>query len=189
MRTVTLILILLTLPGPLRAQGAGESSRARATATGSFMVKGSTIAGADRLFVGGGVALVLGGRLAIGGAGHGLTQNVELEDSGFDLGLGYGGLTLRYLAPLSSRTTLESGFLLGAGHAEVNSLVTQVEVGSDNFTVAEPEVTLTVAPHHRLHIGLSVGYRMVWGVEDLPRVAEEDIRSFTTSFLLRFRGG
>ena len=193
MRFSALLLLLLTLPGPLKAQaGQASSAPSRAEATGTILLKGSKVAGADRLFLGGWAGLVFGNRLAIGGGGLALMENVELVGSesstGFDLGVGYGGLTLRYWLPWSSRVTGELGLLLGAGHAQVRSLVTGTEVGSDNFAVAEPELSLFVTTLPWLHLGASAGYRMAWGVEDLPRVAVDDLRAFTASISLRIGG-
>ena len=103
MRLAVLIL-LLTLPGPIQAQaGSASSAPPRARATGAVLLKGSQVAGTDRLFMGGWAGLVFGDRLAIGGGGLALSKNVELVGSesstGFDLGMGYGGLTVRYWHP------------------------------------------------------------------------------------------
>ena len=168
--------------------GQASSAPSRAEATGTVLLKGSRVAGADRLFLGGWAGLVFGNRLAIGGGGLALMENVELVGTGFDLGMGYGGLTLRYWIPWSSRVTGELGILLGAGHAQVRSLVTGTEVGSDNFGVVEPELSVLITTLPWLHLGASGGYRMAWGVEDLPRVAVNDLRSFTASISLRLGG-
>ena len=192
MRLAVLIL-LLTLPGPIQAQaGSASSAPPRARATGAVLLKGSQVAGTDRLFMGGWAGLVFGDRLAIGGGGLALSKNVELVGSesstGFDLGMGYGGLTVRYWHPWISRVAGEVGLLLGAGHAQVRDRLVGTEVASDNFMVAEPEVALFVTTLPWLHLGTSVGYRMVWGVEDLPRVITEDLRSFTATISLRIGG-
>jgi hypothetical protein len=160
---------------------------------GAFLLKGGEVAGANRAFIGGGIGLYFGERFAIGGAGLALTDNVELEGSesstGFDLGMEYGGLTLQYWLPWTERLTWEAGLLAGAGHAQVRSLITGAEVGADNFGVMEPEIRLSMTTLPWLQVGGSLGYRFVWGVDDLPRVAVEDLRSFSISLNLRLRGG
>jgi hypothetical protein len=193
MRAFTLLLLLLSLPGLLGAQEMGRSPEpTRAEGTAFFLVQGSSLAGARRVFLGGGAGLVFGGRWTIAGTGLTLTENVELAGSGastgFDLKLGYGGLTFRYAHPLASRVDLEGGLLVGAGHAVVGDLITGTEVGSDNFPLMEPEVALSIRLRSWLTIGASGGYRMAWGVEDLPRVSQEDLRSFTGSLHLRVGG-
>lgn len=170
-------------------EGALPSVPPRAKATASLFIKGSDLAGEQRFFLGGGVGLVFGGRLTLGGAGMATTESVELGDSGFNLDMGYGGLTLRYWYPWRSGFTWEAGLLLGAGHANVRSLVTGTEVGSDNFAVMEPELGVSLTPLPWFHIGFSGGYRMAWGVEDLPRVAVDDLRSYTASLTFRVGGG
>ena len=194
MRRPALFILLLLLPGPLRAQEGGDPlTPPRAEATAAFLLKGSQLAGANRIILGGGIGLLVGGRLAIGGAGLATTENVELagleNSTGFDLGMGYGGLTVHYWHPLTQRLTWEAGFLVGAGHAEVRSLVTGTEVGADNFAVVEPELALSLTTLPWLRFGASLGYRMAWGMEDLPRVAVEDLRSFSLALTLRIRGG
>jgi hypothetical protein len=149
MHRLALFVLLVILPGPIGAQeGGGSTPPARTEATGSLLLKGGQVAGANRIFLGGSIGLVFGGRFAIGGAGLALTENVELEGSenstGFDLGMGYGGLTLQYWHPLTQRLTGEAGLLIGAGHAQVRSLITGNEVGADNFAVMEPEIGLSL---------------------------------------------
>lgn len=193
MRLVTLLLLLFSLPGLLRAQEMERSPEpTRAEGTAFFILQGSSLAGVHRLFLGGGAGLVFGGRWTVGGMGLAITENVELAGSGastgFDLKLGYGGVILRYAHPLTPRVDLEGGLLVGAGHAVVGDLITGTEVGSDNFPLMEPEVALSIRLRPWLTIGASGGYRMVWGVEELPRVSREDLRSFTGSLHLRVGG-
>jgi hypothetical protein len=151
-------------------------------------VKGGEVLGARRVFLGGGIGLVFGGRFAIGGAGLALTGNVVESSTGFELGMGYGGLTLQYWHPWIRGLAWEANLLLGAGHAEVRSPLTGNEVGSDNFSVVEPEVGLSLTTLPWLRVGGSLGYRMAWGVEDLPQVAVDDLRSLSLSLTLRVGG-
>jgi hypothetical protein len=193
MRLAVFLGIFLALPGPAGAQVEGADPPAtRVGSSAAILLKAGQIAGADRYFLGGWGGLVFGDHFVLGGGGLALTEDVELPGSefstGFDLGFGYGGLFLRYWDDFSHLLTGEAGLFLGAGHAEVRDRLAGREVGSDNFLVVEPEASLfcTVLPY--LHLGISGGYRMVFGVEDLPRVSADDLQSFTGTLSLRLGG-
>ena len=194
MRGVVVAALLLALPGSLRAQAGPSSANAegRVRSTAAFLVKGSTIADQGRAQIGAWAGLVFGGRFAVGGGGVVLLEEVPLEGSeagtGFSLDLGYGGLFFRFWEPLSERLTGELGLIFGAGNGEVNDQPSGAELGSDNFVVAEPEVSLFFTLLPWLHVGASGGYRMVWGVEDLPQVSEDDLRAATGTISLRLGG-
>ena len=190
---ILLFALLAALPGPLTAQaGPPAPSADRVSATGGVLLKAGEIAGETRLHLGGWGGLMLNRRLAVGGGGAALLNNLELAgsegDSGFVLEFGYGGLFFRYWEPLSGTFTGEAGILLGAGHAEVRDELSRREVGSDNFLVGEGELGLVYTFLPRLHLGLSVGYRLTAGVEDLPRVSAGDLNTFTATLSLRAGG-
>ena len=84
--------------------------------------------------------------------------------------------------------TGEVGLLLGAGHAEVRDQLTGTEVGADNFLVGEPEMSILYTVFPGIHLGVSVGYRLTSGVEDLPRVSSGDLNAFTGTLSLRWGG-
>lgn len=187
--------LLLVLPGALAAQAGPEAPppSVPVTAAVSFLSKWSEVAEKGRLHVGGWGGLVFRGRFMVGGGGFTMLERVGLPaseaSSGFDLRMGYGGLVLEAWRPLGSRGTAGVGLLAGGGHAEVRDRLQGIEVGADNFMVAEPGIHLSYAVVRYAHIGISGGYRLAWGVDDLPRVSAEDLQAPTVTLFLRFGGG
>ena len=194
MRSLVLTALLLALPGTLRAQAGPPpaSEQGRVTSTAAVLVKGSTIAEEGRAQVGGWVGLVFGDRFAVGGGGLVLLKEVALEGTeagtGFSLDLGYGGIFFRFWQPLSPRLTGELGMVLGAGNGKVTDRLSGAEMGSDNFVIAEPEVSIFLTVFPSVHVGISGGYRLAWGVDDLPRVTQDDLRSTTGTLSVRLGG-
>jgi hypothetical protein len=191
--SLLVLAVALALPGSLAGQaGPGPADEQRVSFTATAQVKGGTIAHEARLHMGGWAGLVFGGRLAIGGAGFALLQDVELVSSeagiGFDLGMGYGGLYLAYWQRISTRLWGQLGILAAAGHAEVRDRLVGREVGSENFPVVEPDLSAFFTVHPRVHVGASLGYRMAWGIDRLPTVSAEDMRTTTGTLSLRIGG-
>lgn len=158
----------------------------------SAVSKWSEVAEKSRLHLGGWGGLVFGGRLVLGGGGYAMLRSVELPgseaSSGFNLGMGYGGIYLGYLWPIREKVTGGLSILAGGGHAEVRDQRVGREVGADNFVVAEPGLYLSYAVLPKLHLGASGGYRAVWGVDDLPRVTADELEAPTFSLSLRLGG-
>jgi hypothetical protein len=158
-----------------------------------LVAKGSDLAGEKRIHLGGWAGLVFGEHWIVGGGGFALLEAVELgtsgSGSGFDLGMGYGGIQVRYRRSFLPSLAVETGALLGAGHAEVKEQIQGLEIGSDNFYVVEPEVSALYTIVPQIYLELAAGYRVVWGVEDLPRVSAQDLRAATASLSLRLGGG
>jgi len=189
MRSAVLFLLLL-LPGPLAAQEAEPSQEPpRARGTAAFLFKASSLAHADRVFLGGWAGLTFGNRFSVGGGGVALTKDVMLggqeSASGFELGMGYGGALIQYRYPLRSGFGPRLGLLIGAGHAEVRDRLSGRELGADNFGIMEPEAGFYFSVLPWLHLAGSVGYRWTWGVEDLPLVRSDDLAGGTATVSVR----
>ena len=57
-------------------------------------------------------------------------------------------------------------------------------MGSDNFLVFEPEVTVKLPSWSVVHSALGAGYRFVTGVDDLPALSGDDLRGFTVTLMV-----
>jgi hypothetical protein len=105
-----------------------------------------------------------------------------------DLRLGYGGLVLGLDLKQTSEVDVSSSLLLGAGNAQIHAQPIGNQLGSDNFLVVEPRLTLSAPSGHRLHGEFTAGYRFVVGVQDLPRLDASDLRGWTVTLSLSFGG-
>ena len=63
-------------------------------------------------------------------------------------------------------------------------VVVGTELAAANFGGAEPEVTGLLPLHDFVHIRTHLGYRIVYGVEDLPQVEPEHLRGATLTLSL-----
>jgi hypothetical protein len=105
-----------------------------------------------------------------------------------DLRLGYGGLVLDVDLARGRNIGFRSSLLLGAGNAQVHAQPIGNQLGSDNFFVVEPRVGIRVPSNRRLRAELGAGYRIVKGVQDLPRLSGSDLRGWTVTMSISFGG-
>ena len=186
-----MLLIAMARPALGSGQAVPDPMR-RVSATGALLLKAGQLAEKDRVHLGGWAGVVLSPGWAVGGGGFALLDNVELAGTGggtgFVLDFGYGGIFFRYWEPLMNELDAEVGLLLGAGHAEVQDRLTRREIGSSNFMVGEAELGLSYPLVGHIRLGASVGYRLTAGVDDLPRVTNEELNSFTGTLSLRIGG-
>lgn len=174
-----LAILLLGGPGPLLAQDADAPAQASVEA---YWV-GTTIQGSAESMVGGAALLTLGGRLAFGAAGAFMLGSSTVESSGagtdLALSLAYGGLLLQARLAGTSERYVAFRTLFGAGNAQLDRLDVGAGVAVDNFGVLEPELVGALTLLGPLQIGVGVGYRHVFGVEDLPNLTAQDLRGFS----------
>jgi len=175
-----------TSTSTLAAQEPGaEARRVRGVVSGSM--------GATRLAgqtgglwgVGAGVWV---GPVYVGGRGAAVPGTIVLEQSANPdsrLQFGYAGLNLGLRSWQRGDLQAVVDVLAGAGRAQVEDAFVRRELGADNFLTLEPALRL-----HRglaggaLQAGVSLGYRQVWGVEDLPGLNAADLRGPTVTFSL-----
>lgn len=188
MRSKLPLLLILALPGSARAQaGPPPSTTDGVRSAAAFTVTGGKLAGTTGAHIGGWGGLVFGDRFLLGGGGFAITKNVELPGLD-DLRMGYGGIVVRYWGTVSRELTWGVGALLGAGNARIRNRVVGTELGSDNFVLAEPSLSLAHPLIRSLHLEVALGYRKAWGVEDLPTLSADDLTSLTGSISLRLGG-
>jgi len=154
-----------------------EETRASAAVEASVTV--STVRGETSLFVGGTGLLSTGGRIAVGGAGWIQTSatSIPTGSPGSDLQLfmAYGGLAAQVGVLPGRPVRIFLRALLGAGSAKIRLPVVNTEIAADNFGVLEPEATVLRELTSGFGISAGVGYRFVFGVEDLPGVLSGDL--------------
>ncbi len=176
----------LATSGSLRAQ-ALEQRPASAALEASVTL--SKVRGETGLFVGGRGLLSTGGRVAIGGAGWLLTTDTSIPtgNPGSDLQLlvAYGGIAAEVAVRAGTTVRLFLRTLVGAGSARVELPVVATEIAADNFAVFEPEAVILRRLRGVLGIGAGLGYRFVFGVEDLPGVLSGDLSGPSASLFLR----
>lgn len=191
-RSVVALTVLLSLPGSVMAQAGTPGPEPRVSATGGVALKASQISEEYRLHFGGWAGLFFTDNLAIGGGGYALLNDIELAggegDTGNHLSMSYGGVVFRYWEPINRSITGQVGLLLGGGHAEVQTQLAGVEVGSDNFLVTEGEIGAAYSLARDAHVAVSLGYRLTASVQDLPRVTASDLSGFTGTLSLRIGG-
>lgn len=127
-------------------------------------------------------------RIAIGGAAHVVLGARELagstSDSDTELSVAYGGLLTQLTLSDTPRYSLWLRFLAGAGNARMDLAVVRTRIAADNFGVLVPELGGTLHLKGPFHAGVALGYRSVFGVEDLPGLTSQDLPGPTGRVLL-----
>lgn len=177
--------LALALQVPLTAQEAPapallEVSGGATTLHGDFSALGS-----------GSLLLGVTDRIAIGGAAHVVLGTKDLAgatpDSDTGLRVAYGGLLTQLTLSRTPRHSVWLRFLAGAGNAKMDLAVVRTLIAADNFGVLAPEIGGTVRLKGALHVGVALGYRSVFGVEDLPGLTSLDLPGPTGRVLLSAR--
>lgn len=134
--------------------------------------------------------LSLGHRVSLGGAGSFAMEAQRVPGpvpgSDLDLRVAFGGVVGQFLVVDTGDREAWVRLLAGAGNAKLDLAVAQTQIASDNFGVIQPEVGGSFRFLGRLRAGAAVGYRITYGVEDLPGVGSLDLRGPSARVLLAF---
>ena len=137
--------------------------------------------------VGGDMRIGLDASTSVGGAGWVLVTPSEIDGevtgSELQLAIAYGGVLVERRLTGPGTVGLGLRLLLGAGNAKVSLPVVDTEIAVDNFGVIEPELVGAWNSTRWLQLRGQIGYRFVYGVEDLPQVGPRDLRGATLTFL------
>ena len=177
----------------IQAQGTEAEDRPGTVhaSLGAFL-RATRIGGSMELMLGGEASIHFLDRFTLGVAGGGLLEAAPLLRSesvvGLDLRVGYGGLVFGYEPSPQWTASPAARVLVGAGNAEVRAIPVGNRLGSDNFIVVEPEARLRLRVTRSVFAGLAVGYRLVFGVEDLTDVSPEDLRGLSLTASVFFGG-
>ena len=167
---------LLLLNGDLFAQS--ETMDRRVGFGGPSLVN-TTLAGEWALEVGG-----LGGgfitrEFYIGGAGFGLSQQID----DYEYNMGYGGLMLGYLWQGEGKTGLN--FYLLGGYGSITEKGESRAENSDDFWVLRPAIEVDFLLMDWLRLGIGGGYRWAAGA-NLTALENSDMSAPFGNITLRF---
>lgn len=130
-------------------------------------------------------------KLSVGGSGTLFLGTADLGGStpGSDrtLRTAFGGLVAQLTLAELPRLSLWLRTLAGAGNAKVDLAAVGARIAADNFGVFVPEFGGTMQLAGPLSAGAAMGYRAVFGVDDLPGVRPSDLRGLTVRVLLVLR--
>lgn len=150
------------------------------------------IAGEAEVLVGGAAFLHVTRRLSVGGFGAVSGGEVTLSQApglGRSLDVGYGGVAVGFTprpttGPDAGPVVWGVHLLAGAGNAELRDSASGTRLGSDNFALLSPELLARRTLLGRLSATASLGYRLVFGIEDLQDVDASDLQGFSLSLSL-----
>ena len=150
----------------------------------------STVRETTEVLMGGAVLVGVRGPLHIGIGGAVLAGKNQIPGdavgSDLELGVGYAGVQVSYWGLGSSSLKWGAGVLVGAGNAKVSLKAVDTEIAADNFGVIEPDVGVRAPIADLLSVSARLGYRLVYGVEDLPEIGRDQLRGLSISIGLSF---
>lgn len=159
---------------------------------GGPMARITSIAGETMVMGGGGGALLIDRRFAIGGAGFGGTRAVDAVLDGNrrrgEMDVGYGGVTFEVITRPSRLIHATVGALLGGGTISVypDNMRPRNRANSDaTFGVIEPQVGVELNVSRWFRMGATAGYRAAFGGET-DRLAENSLSGASGSLVFRF---
>ncbi|HSM60713.1 MAG TPA: hypothetical protein VK849_07935 [Longimicrobiales bacterium] len=172
--------VALVVPPDAAARQSADPPRATVDLEASLRL--TRVSGGFSTFAGGTALLGADSRILVGGGGWIHLGDARVDagsaDTSFKLRVSYGGLVTdwRVLEPRRLRVSLRTLWGMGNAKLFLRAGSVEAETGADNFGVVEPEIAVTWQLSGRLHTGAGLGYRAVFGVEDLTGVSADDLR-------------
>lgn len=167
----------LSAQGTSRAAAFVEASLALSTLREDlvWMASGAALLGVKPPFSLGGAGTVVLGSRTLSGSTPGTDQELRMA---------FGGVVGQLELAQRDDRALWLRVLAGAGNAKLDLAVGRTQIASDNFGVVAPEVGATLRLRGPLRVGGALGYRTVFGVEDLPGLAPSDLRGLSVRLLV-----
>ena len=138
--------------------------------------------------VGGDARISFGTSFSLGGGGWVQTKPMIISGvagaSDLELAISYAGVQSEYRLWPPQGAGIGFRLLVGAGSAKVSLPIVGTELAADNFGVVEPEVVGLLPLRDFAALRAQVGYRFVYGVEDLPQVDAKHLRGMTLTLSL-----
>ena len=170
------------------AQGQATASESPASATVSVGVRRTSLRDRSAWMVGGDALISFGHSFSLGGGGWVLAKPLGISGaeggSDLDLTISYAGVQSEYRLARVGAGGLALRVLVGAGSAKVSLPIVGTELAADNFGVVEPEVGGVLSVGDFVQLRAQLGYRIVYGVEDLPHIDPEHLRGATLTLSL-----
>jgi len=160
---------------------------------GAFFTKVGQVNGGTGVFMGGQAAWLINHRLAIGGKGYGLVNELAVEGlENIKLEFGCWGGLLEYHFFPDKLVNLHINSMIGAGGVRYSVIDYQdpydegaVDWSDDGFFVFEPGIGLDLHVHKNFRVGANVTYRLVNGV-DYSDLTNGDLNGLSAEFTLKF---
>jgi hypothetical protein len=193
-RALLTLAAVVAIPGVARAQDEYLLSDGirNIGGFGGPLYRVTRVAGETMSLGGGGGAVLINRRFAVGGMGVGGTANVDAIIAGVptrgEMDFGYGGLTLEVITRPSKLVHATYGVLLGGGGVSVwpNDLRPRDPTDdTEVFGVAEPQIGLEMNVVRWMRIGVTGGYRFVFGAEE-ARLVNDELGGASGSLVFRF---
>ena len=163
---------------------------------GSFDMKYSNLVDRPALIIGAQGGVLLDHHFYVGGAGYGLSTNVQFESSqdgeSYNLKGGYAGIMLGGVIAPSSIVHLYIPVLVGAGNFDVSDpdynlggFPREVTIENSAFFVIEPGLQLDINITRFFRLGLGGSWRFIEGSE-LNTVNNDDLSNWAAEISFRF---
>ena len=185
-----LLVALLTMAAPAIAPAQQRTlfgDNAYYGGYGGPVLRVTEIAGEGAAFFGGRGTLLINSTWGLGFSGIGWTDsNIRGNDGGlYELNLGYGGVTLEYIARTFDVLHVAAELTTAAGGAKQSPPGAARHHPDDTFLVVEPALTFEINLTRSMRIAAGGTYRYVSGI-DLPAFTDDDVRGASFIVMVKF---